>query len=41
MANSGNTASQNQKAEIIALACSDGPEGRARWTLELLHRDLA
>ena len=25
-----------QKAEIIALACSDPPAGRARWTLELL-----
>lgn len=27
---------QKQEAEIIALACSDPPEGRQRWTLELL-----
>lgn len=27
---------QKQQAEIIALACSDPPEGRNRWTLELL-----
>lgn len=27
-----------QEAEIIALACSDPPEGRQRWTLELLAR---
>ena len=25
-----------EEAEIIALACSGPPEGRARWTLELL-----
>lgn len=25
-----------EEAEIIALACSSPPEGRARWTLELL-----
>lgn len=31
---------QNQEAEIIALACSDAPEGRARWTLELLTETL-
>jgi putative transposase len=29
---------QKQEAEIIALACSDPPEGRQRWTLELLTR---
>ena len=29
-----------QKAEIIATACSDPPEGRARWTLELLSDTL-
>jgi putative transposase len=28
-----------QEAEIIALACSDPPEGRERWTLELLTRE--
>lgn len=31
---------QSQEAEVIALACSDAPEGRARWTLELLERAL-
>jgi transposase len=31
---------QTQEAEIIALACSDSPEGRARWTLELLTEIL-
>jgi hypothetical protein len=25
-----------QEAHVIALACSEPPEGRARWTLELL-----
>ncbi len=25
------------EAKLIALACSDPPEGRARWTLELLE----
>lgn len=29
---------QKQEAEIIALACSDPPEGRKRWTLELLTK---
>ena len=28
--------SPEQKAKITALACSDAPEGRARWTLRLL-----
>lgn len=27
---------KKQVADIIALACSDPPEGRQRWTLELL-----
>ena len=27
---------QRQRQQVIALACSDAPEGRARWTLELL-----
>ena len=29
-----------REAEVIALACSDAPEGRARWTLELLTETL-
>lgn len=29
-----------QEAEVIALACSDPPEGRARWSLELLTEKL-
>lgn len=28
------------KADIIALACSKAPEGRARWTLRLLEKTL-
>ena len=28
------------EAHLIALACSDAPEGRARWTLELLADKL-
>lgn len=27
---------EREKAEIIALACSSPPEGRKRWTIELL-----
>jgi len=30
---------QTQQAEVIALACSDPPEGRHRWTLELLAKE--
>lgn len=30
---------QKQQAEIIALACSDPPKGRKRWTLELLAKE--
>jgi putative transposase len=30
-----------QEAEIIALACSDPPGGRARWSLELLTEKLS
>ena len=30
-----------QEAEIIALACSDPPAGRARWTLELLTEKVS
>ena len=29
-----------QKAEVIATACSNPPEGRARWTLKLLTNTL-
>jgi len=30
-----------QEAEVIALACSAAPEGRARWSLELLAEKLS
>ncbi len=30
---------QKEQAEVIALACSDPPEGRQRWTLELLAEE--
>ncbi len=30
-----------QEAEIIALTCSDPPQGRARWSLELLTEKLS
>jgi len=30
----------DKKTEIIALACSDPPEGRVRWTLRLLEETL-
>lgn len=29
-----------QEAYLVALACSDPPEGRQRWTLELLAKQL-
>jgi len=29
-----------EQAEIIALACSKAPEGRSRWTIELLEQTL-
>ena len=29
-----------QEAYLVALACSVAPEGRQRWTLELLTREL-
>lgn len=32
---------QKEEAEIIALACSDPPEGRERWTLELLTNEVS
>ena len=28
------------KADIIALACSQAPEGRARWTIRLMEKTL-
>jgi len=30
---------QKEKVEIIALACSDPPKGREKWTLELLTKE--
>jgi hypothetical protein len=30
----------DKEARIIALACSNAPEGRARWTLSLLAEKL-
>lgn len=30
------TFSPRQQQQVVALACTDPPEGRARWTLELL-----
>ncbi len=32
--------SDKENAEIIALACSNAPEGRSRWTLRLLEETL-
>jgi len=29
-----------KEAEVIATACSQAPEGRSRWTLELLTNTL-
>jgi hypothetical protein len=29
------------EARVIALACSQPPEGRARWTLRLLEKQVA
>jgi len=29
-----------REAEVIALACSDAPDGRTKWTLELLTETL-
>ena len=31
---------EKQEARLIALACSEPPTGRARWTLELLVQEL-
>ena len=32
---------QRQKQRVVALACTEPPEGRARWTLELLCEHAA
>ena len=32
--------SETDNAEIIAMACSKAPEGRARWTIRLLEKTL-
>ena len=29
-----------EKAEVVAMACTNAPAGRARWTLGLLSREL-
>ena len=31
---------QNLEAHITSIACSDAPEGRARWTLSLLNEKI-
>jgi len=31
---------EKQKAEIVATACTKAPEGRVRWTLKLLEKEL-
>lgn len=31
---------ETDKAEIIAMACSKAPEGRARWTIRLIEKTL-
>ena len=31
---------EKEESEIVALACTNVPEGRARWTLELLQKKL-
>lgn len=37
---SGSELDEKQEARIIALACSDPPPGQARWTLELLTKEV-
>lgn len=32
--------SETDQAEVIAMACSNAPDGRARWTLRLLEKTL-
>lgn len=36
----GKAVKEEQEARLIALACSEPPAGRARWTLELLVQEL-
>ena len=36
----GTEIKEEQEARLIALACSEPPAGRARWTLELLVQEL-
>ena len=36
----GTEMEEKQEAHVIALACSEPPAGRARWTLELLVQEL-
>jgi transposase len=36
----GREVDEKQEARLIALACSEPPAGRARWTLELLVQEL-
>ena len=35
------TYTAKDEAELTALACSDAPEGRTRWTLELLQENMS
>jgi transposase len=37
---SGSALDEKQEARVIALACSEPPAGRARWTLELLTQEV-
>ena len=36
----GSELAEEQAARLIALACSEPPAGRARWTLELLVQEM-
>jgi len=36
----GSELDEKQEARVIALACSEPPAGRARWTLELLTQEV-
>jgi transposase len=36
----GSEVDEKQEARVIALACSEPPVGRARWTLELLTQEV-
>jgi len=36
----GSALDEKQQAHIMALACSEPPGGQARWTLELLTREV-